>query len=172
MRYYVELDPNDPKSAPILVDVEQLPSGQLAVRVAGRSVAVDVAELGSALSLRIDGRVVDLVTEGAPPELGAVLNGQRTYVRVESERLRAAALARKGSASSGESVIRSPMPGRIIKVMVQVGDEVLAGTPLLVVEAMKMENELRAKANGRVAEILVAVGATVEANAKLVRFET
>jgi glutaconyl-CoA/methylmalonyl-CoA decarboxylase subunit gamma len=171
MRYYVQLGPVAPDNAPVLVDVEELPSGKLSVRVGGRPVSVDVADLGHALSIRIDGRMVDLTTEGTPPELGAVLSGHRLYARVESERLRAAALARKGATSTGETLVKSPMPGRIIKLMVAKGDTVAPGDPLVVVEAMKMENEVRAKAAGRIAEVFVSVGATVEANGKLLRFE-
>jgi biotin carboxyl carrier protein len=62
------------------------------------------------------------------------------------------------------------MPGRVIKVLVAPGDEVAVGQPVLVVEAMKMENELKAKTAGTVAEVHVAVGDTVEGNAKLVTF--
>jgi biotin carboxyl carrier protein len=57
-----------------------------------------------------------------------------------------------------------------VRVLVAVGDDVVVGQPLVVVEAMKMENELRAKRAARVVEVLVAAGATVESNAKLVRF--
>jgi biotin carboxyl carrier protein len=60
------------------------------------------------------------------------------------------------------------MPGRVVKIFVQKGDEVAVGQPLLVVEAMKMENELRAKTAGTVAEIHVSPGTNVEGNAKLV----
>jgi biotin carboxyl carrier protein len=62
------------------------------------------------------------------------------------------------------------MPGRVVKVHVSAGDEVEAGQALLVVEAMKMENELRAKAPGKITEVHVAAGEAVEANAKLVTF--
>jgi hypothetical protein len=60
------------------------------------------------------------------------------------------------------------MPGRVLKVLVKAGDEVVAGSPLVVVEAMKMENELSATKSGTVAEVFVAPGATVEGGAKLV----
>ena len=55
------------------------------------------------------------------------------------------------------------MPGRIVKVLVSPGEAVAAGQPLLVMEAMKMENELKAKAAGTVIEVYVRVGDTVEA---------
>ncbi len=167
MRYYVTLDP-DPAQPPLLVDVVELPSGGLEVRVDGEVVDVDVLPVRGQLSIRVGGRVVDLTMEGVPPEVGAVASGHRSYVRVESERMRSAEHARKGRGGDGEKVVKSPMPGRVIRVLVAKGDEVAAGQPLIVVEAMKMENEIRAKAACTVAEVHVAVGATVEGNAKLV----
>src|SRR5450631_715923 len=145
MRYYVTLDPA-PGAQPILVDVKELPSGALEVRVGDKPVEVDIVALGDQLSVRIDGKVVDLTTEGLPPDLGAIASGHRSYVRVESERQRAADAAKKGARGGGDKVIRSPMPGRIVKVLAKKGDAVLAGQPLLVIEAMKMENEIKAKA--------------------------
>jgi biotin carboxyl carrier protein len=166
MRYFVTLDPA-PGAAPRTVDVVELPSGALAVKLDGKAVEVDVVPLGQQLSIRVDGRVVDLTIEGTPPDVGAIASGQRTYVRVESERHRAAEAARKGGKSVSDKVIKSPMPGRIVKVLVQKGDAVEAGQSLLVIEAMKMENEVRAKAACTVAEVHVVAGATVEGNAKL-----
>ena len=118
--------------------------------------------------MRINGKVVDLTTEGTPPEIGAIASGHRSYVRVESERLRAAEAAKKGVHGGAEKLVRSPMPGRVVKLLVKPGDDVEAGRPLLVMEAMKMENEIKAKAAGKVSEVHVAVGDTVEGNAKLV----
>jgi biotin carboxyl carrier protein len=111
--------------------------------------------------------VVDLTTEGTPPELGAVASGHRSYVRVESERMRSADQAKKATATGGEKTIKSPMPGRVVKVLVAKGDAVQVGQGLVVLEAMKMENEVRARAAGTVAEVHVSAGAAVEGNAKL-----
>jgi glutaconyl-CoA/methylmalonyl-CoA decarboxylase subunit gamma len=167
VRYFVTLEPGGPQTE---IDVRELPSGALEVRSDGARVDVDLAFVGRALSVRVDGRVVDLTTEGTPPDLGIIASGHRSYVRVESDRMRAALAAATHKPGAGEDVVRSPMPGRIVRVLVAVGDEVEPGQALLVVEAMKMENELRAKRAGRIAEVLVAVGATVEGNAKLLRF--
>jgi biotin carboxyl carrier protein len=170
MRYYVTLDP-DPDAAAVVVDVKELPSGALDVRLDGRKVDVDVVALGAGtLSARVDGAVVDLTVEGAPPEIGAVASGHRSYVRVSSERMRAAEAARKATAGASDKVVRSPMPGRIVKVLVAKGDSVVAGQSLLVIEAMKMENELKAKSDATVADVLVEAGMAVEGNAKLVTF--
>ena len=61
------------------------------------------------------------------------------------------------------------MPGRVVRVLVAKDDVVTTGQPLVVIEAMKMENELRSKRDGKIVEVLVAAGATVEGGAKLLR---
>jgi glutaconyl-CoA/methylmalonyl-CoA decarboxylase subunit gamma len=169
VRYYVTLDP-DPQVKAVLVDLVELPSGALEARVDGRSVDLDVVRVGAQLSVRVDGQVVDLTTEGSPPDLGAVASGHRSYIRVESERMRAAEQAKKTTVGGADRVIKSPMPGRVVKVLVAKGDAVAAGGGLVVLEAMKMENEVKAKVAGTVAEVHVTAGATVEGNAKLVTF--
>jgi biotin carboxyl carrier protein len=67
-----------------------------------------------------------------------------------------------GSAAKGPEPIRAPMPGLVVKVEVEEGDLVEAGGGLLVVEAMKMENELTATVAGRVGKIHAVAGQTVE----------
>ncbi len=167
MRYYVSLEP-DSQAKPIVVDLIELPSGALEARIDDRPVELDVAYLGAQLSARVDGQVVDLTIEGSPPEVGAVASGHRSYVRVESERMRAAEQAKNTTAGPGDRVVKSPMPGRVVKVLVAKGDVVEVGRGLVVLEAMKMENEVRAKVAGTVAEVHVTPGATVEGSAKLV----
>lgn len=100
--------------------------------------------------------------------MGAIASGHRSYVRVESERQRAAEAAKKAGRSGVDLLVRSPMPGRVVKVLVGKGDKVSAGQPLLVMEAMKMENEIKAKADCTIAEVHVAAGAAVDGNAKLI----
>ena len=167
MRYYVTLDPA-PGARPVLVDLVELPSGALQASLDGQPIDVDVVVVGSQLSVRVNGQVVDLTTEGAPPEIGAVASGHRSYVRVESERMRSAEQAKKTTVTGGDKIVKSPMPGRVVKVLIAKGDVVEIGQGLLVLEAMKMENEVRARIAGTVAEVHVAPGATVEGNAKLV----
>ena len=68
-------------------------------------------------------------------------------------------------------VVRAPMPGKVVSLLVRVGDQVTAGAGLIVIEAMKMENELRATAPGEVKEIRVAVGEAVTAGQILIIIE-
>ena len=71
----------------------------------------------------------------------------------------------------GQVTIVAPMPGRVVRVLVAAGDQVDARQPVVVVEAMKMENELRAPRAGRVKEIAVAPGTSVEAGRVLAVIE-
>lgn len=73
--------------------------------------------------------------------------------------------------SGGPVSIAAPMPGRVVKVLVKPGDHVSARQGLVVVEAMKMENELRAPVDGRVVEVRAVDGASVEANTVLIVLE-
>ncbi len=169
MRYYVKLPSASPELAePIRVDVQDLPSGALSVKVDGRDVDADVTALGEQLSVRVDGKVVDLTTEGTAPDVGVIGRGYRTYVEVESERQRAANAVKKGAARGPDNLVRAPMPGRIVKVLVEKGDAVVVGQALLVMEAMKIENEIKARSAAIIVVVHVEAGAAVEGGAKLV----
>ena len=78
---------------------------------------------------------------------------------------------RPGGAGAGPQRVTAPMPGKIVRVLVKPGDQVKAKQGLVVVEAMKMENELRAARDGRVRDVPVAEGQSVEAGAVLVVVE-
>ena len=101
-----------------------------------------------------------------------VVEGWRFEVEVESERraaLRERARRGAGAASKGGPVeVRAIIPGRVVAVSVESGDDVDAGQQILVVEAMKMQNELRAPREGTVERVGVAVGDTIEVGDLLV----
>jgi hypothetical protein len=81
-----------------------------------------------------------------------------------------AALSAAGGGTKKALKIKSQMPGKILKVLVKAGDSVQKDQPLLVMEAMKMENEIRAPQAGEIAEVKVAEGQTVETGAALILF--
>jgi pyruvate carboxylase subunit B len=100
------------------------------------------------------------------------LDGHRFDVDALDERTRAIRELTGASAeASGPAPLTAPMPGLIVRVNVQVGDEVAAGQGLVVMEAMKMENELRATAAGRVKTVIAAPGTAVEKGALLIELE-
>src|SRR6185312_12205975 len=76
-----------------------------------------------------------------------------------------------GSGADGEQKVLAPMPGRVVRVLVAEGDAVDLRQPLVVVEAMKMENELRSPKAGRVKHVSATAGLSVEAGAVLIVIE-
>ena len=97
------------------------------------------------------------------------VGGHRYDVEALDERTRAIRdLSAQGAQAVGPAPLVAPMPGLIVRVNVQVGDAVQPGAPVVVMEAMKMENELRAQTAGIVAAVRVQPGAAVEKGAVLV----
>ena len=72
-----------------------------------------------------------------------------------------------GFTVEGKQILASPMAGKVVKVLAKVGDEVRAGQGLVVVEAMKMENELKSPKSGKLVELSAVEGQAVEGGAKL-----
>ena len=100
------------------------------------------------------------------------LDGFRYEVEALDERTRAIrALSGAGRESTGPAPLLAPMPGMIVRVAVQVGDTVEPGQSLVVMEAMKMENELRATSAGTVKSVLAQPGTAVEKGAVLLELE-
>ena len=115
------------------------------------------AVLGTVGAADVDGRrMVEVVVQGWHFEC-LVEDADRAALRGRASRPRAAA-----DSSGGPLEIRAIIPGRIAAVSVVAGDPVLAGQSILVVEAMKMQNELRAPRDGRVTRVAVASGQTIE----------
>ena len=100
------------------------------------------------------------------------MDGWRFEVEALDERQRAIRdLGAAAAKASGPAPVVAPMPGLIVRVHVQVGDTVTAGQPVVVMEAMKMENELRATAGGTVKGIAAVPGKAVEKGTVLVELE-
>ncbi|MCA9689065.1 MAG: acetyl-CoA carboxylase biotin carboxyl carrier protein subunit, partial [Myxococcales bacterium] len=83
----------------------------------------------------------------------------------------AAALSAGAGAGAGASKITAPMPGRVVKILVAAGEAVEQGAPVIIVEAMKMENEMYAPGAGVVRTIAVAEGDTVDGGQLLCEFD-
>lgn len=128
------------------VDYKILGPGHYSLIVDGKSYEVFVRKEGDGFVVEIDGHLIPVGSERA--------KGESSFRAV-----------------SGKEVVVSPMPGRVVGIKVAVGDTVKPGEGILVVEAMKMENELHTTKGGAVREIFVKVGQTVEAGQKLVAVE-
>ena len=99
------------------------------------------------------------------------LAGRRFAAEAVDERTRAIREMTGGADDAADKTILAPMPGLVLKVEVEVGQAVKAGQGVVVVEAMKMENELKAPADGVVASIAVQPGQTVDKGAVLIVLE-
>ena len=155
------------------IDVSLDPEG---IQVDGQQVRAHLAELdGTPLLLVTIGKVTRrvLVRRGlARGQYTLWIDGFRYEVEAVDERTRAIrALSAAVSGPTGPLVLRAPMPGLILRVHVKTGDAVQVGESLVVIEAMKMENELRAPAAGTVRAVPARAGSAVEKGAVLVELE-
>lgn len=140
--------------SPHIVDAVRLDSATLSLilRSGGEDASYEVGIVKASARGELDVHVAGSVVR-------AVLNGRRFRRQHEA------------TTHDGEHRVTAPMPGKIVRVLVVVGDEVTAKQALVVVEAMKMENELAVPRAGRVKEVLVAEGESVEAGRLLVVVE-
>ncbi len=155
------------------VEIEDLDGGVdggRRVQVSGRERTLDVRAAGGGALFWLDGaRVVEAWVEGAGGKATVSLRGQVVPVEVSRSQASAAAyIARPPQRAAGPVTVRATIPGRVARILVKLGDRVAAGSGLAVLEAMKMENEVRAPRSGTVREIRCAEGAAVEANQELV----
>jgi len=145
----------------------------LRVRLDDRELQVDLLRVDPALySLLIDGRSYEIDVLETEEALMVLVDGQPFRVEIQDEqerRLRAA--VGKGDAKPAKRVVSAPMPGKVVKLLVRPGDAVQAGDGVIVVEAMKMENELKAPASGTVKEVRVEEGKPVSGGDVLVVIE-
>jgi biotin carboxyl carrier protein len=150
----------------------------------GRTVRVEVRGGSGRYTLRLDGKPLEVGVSDAPGyrslligttshELGIEREGDAYRVSFPGASVVIAlAEAARGSATlapreHGPARLTAPMPGRIVRVLSSAGADVVAGQGLVVIEAMKMENELRAPRGGRLTQLLVREGQAVEAGALL-----
>ena len=148
----------------------------LRVTVDGRVHAVDAVRIGEyGLSLLLDGaeavsREITVTPAGARGALLVGIEGRLAPASVNARRTGRVS-GEAGGQRGGEQVVAAPMPGRVVRVLVAPGDHVAARQGVVVVEAMKMENELRSPKAGRVKDVSVLPGMSVEAGRVLVVVE-
>jgi acetyl/propionyl-CoA carboxylase alpha subunit len=131
------------------VDWSRIREGVISLLMDGRSHTVQVARSDGGLTVDVDGQHFVLGT-GSRDDDSAVA---------------------AGAGGGGGGIIKAPMPGSVVKVMVAEGDEVTVGTGIVVVEAMKMENEVRSEVDGTVKKVNVAAGDSVGTSEVMVEIE-
>ena len=120
-------------------------------------------------SVLLEGRSFEVRTIGAQHGLSVEAGGRRFAVEVRDPRN--ASRQSRAATGSGRQRISAPMPGKVVRLLVREGDTVDIGQGLIVVEAMKMQNEMKASRTGRVVEVCVRDGDTVTAGDTLVVLE-
>jgi biotin carboxyl carrier protein len=146
-------------------------AGRFTVTIGGEALTVDARETAQGIwSILLHGAsAVAAVTEQDGTYLVDV-EGERHAIRVEEES-RYIIRTRGGHGGPGGQVLKAPMPGKVALIEVTVGQAVAPGDALIVLEAMKMENEFKAQVAGTVKEIRVAVGQPVNPGDVLVVIE-
>ena len=164
MKYFVTFDDRER-------EVELTEDG---ARVDGKAVRAELARIpgGSELHLRLGGRGFPMTAVRGEKGWQIQVYGRSIVAYVEDERTRAIRELAGGlpDEPTGRE-LRAPMPGLVLRVFVAPGQNIGVGDPLVVVEAMKMENELRAEESGTVGTVEVEEGSTVNQNDLLVTFE-
>jgi biotin carboxyl carrier protein len=166
VKYHVELG-----GEAVEVVLERDAKGLFAL-LRGRRIPIEATPLGGgAFSLLMDGRSFEVGVERAGEGLDLWLEGEHCRVFVEDERER---IAHGVESSRGEKgrVLKASMPGIVVAVKVTAGATVTKGQPLVIVEAMKMQNSMSADADGVVTRVHVAAGQTVEPGQVLVEVST
>lgn len=146
------------------------------IAVDGRTIDVDSGQLEAVTpvepavySVLLDGVSYEIRVNQTPEGLSVETCGRRFTVEVRDPR--DTSRGSRASIGSGRQKIAAPMPGKVVRVLVSVGDSVDVGQGLVVVEAMKMQNEMKASHPGRVMEVRAVAGGTVGAGDTLVVLE-
>jgi biotin carboxyl carrier protein len=152
------------------VEVERFGAGYR-VRIGDRVIVADLVDAGpSVRSLRLeDGTQFSLLHHREGNDHQLTLASSSLHVELVDP----LALKRKGRADSAGAggILRAPMPGRIVRLLANAGETVRKGQGILILEAMKMENEIQAPADGVVSSVSVTAGQTVESGAELVHLD-
>jgi biotin carboxyl carrier protein len=158
------------------ITLEPLEGGRFAVGHDGRRRIVEARkvagnERASTWSILPEGggAAAQVDVDGSAPDLTVTLDNVTVPIKLMDARRKLAAVTRPQA--SGPISVKSPMPGKIVKLLVKKGDDVKAGQGVAVVEAMKMENELKAPRDGKVVSVAAQEGAAVEAGQTLVTIE-
>jgi biotin carboxyl carrier protein len=149
------------------LEVERESSGGLRVVLDGRTLDVDAVEtVPGSLSLLIGGRAFEARVQPEGENVIVHCGGQEFHIELHDPRA-----WRRGHGSAlgaeGRQQVTAPMPGKVIRVLVAAGQTVELGQGLVVVEAMKMQNEIRAPRNGVVERLTVQEGQAVSAGEAL-----
>lgn len=154
------------------VEIEETGKSVYRISVDGNEFLVDGKKTGRTnYSLIVDNRSFEIEVDNSEDEYRVLVDGRSYRIQLVDERRLRVGGAQAGLDVQGRQNITVPMPGKVVAVLVAEGDAVEKGQGLVIVEAMKMENEVRSPITGAVKEIKVKPGDTVEGGAALLVVE-
>jgi len=154
------------------VEIQEIGKSLYRVAVDGSEFLVDGKKTGrTGYSLVVDNRSFEVDVDTKEDEYRVLVDGRSYHVLLVDERRVRLGGLHAGVEAKGRQEISVPMPGKITAVLVSEGDQVEKGQGLVIVEAMKMENEVRSSLTGQVKEVKVKTGDAVEAGKVLVIVE-
>jgi biotin carboxyl carrier protein len=155
-----------------VINVKEVGVSKYLVTVDGEEHRVDAYQVQSTVwSMLHRNRSIECdVKEGAEGDFEVLIFGDLYAFNLMNEQKKAMARA-AGKGGAARALLTSPMPGKVVKLLVAEGEEVAVDQGVIVVEAMKMENELKTAVAGKVKEIFVTEGGIVESGAKLLLVE-
>lgn len=156
MKLTIELD-----RKPRAVELSPAENGGFICSIDGAAIEADIAEIypgaysiligGQSLEAHVDSHASDLLVSVAGREFSAAVRDPREWKRKHGGSV----------ASEGRQLVLAPMPGKVVRILAKAGEKIEAGQGILVVEAMKMQNEVRAPKSGQVERMLVSEGQSV-----------
>ena len=155
----------------VKITVEEVGVARYMVRGDGKEYLVDAHQVqDSVWSILYGTNSFEADVQRKGDEYEVLIGGDCHKFTLMNEQLKALSRA-GGKAAAGKALVTSPMPGKVVKLLVDEGEEVRSDQGVIVVEAMKMENELKSAIAGKVKEIFVQEGEVVESGAKLLLME-
>ena len=156
----------------IVFSLEEIKSNQFVFCRDGQKTEMDILVVGCGhYSVLLDGKSFDVAVTSQDTKYEVLLSGEKISLELLDEK--AQKRTEKNSAAVGQTHgdVVSPMPGKVVKVFVEKGQQVKAGDGVVVIEAMKMENEFKAPKDGFVKDVKVVLGQAVEGNMVMVVIE-
>ncbi len=144
------------------------------IEINNSKVPVELSQINnSSYLLKFGNKIFEITAHKLDKEkYGILIDGSYFDVLVRTQlQENANDLQKNKNVTSKKLNIKAPMPGLLLKLKKNIGDQVIVGEPLLILEAMKMENEIRSPVNGIVKEILFSEGQSVEKNSIILTFE-
>jgi len=165
VKYYVTIE-----DRVVEIEIDDTPAGSTAT-IEGRTYHLDLRPTsGDALfSLMVEHASHEVLVEDTESGMEIIVGGELFHTLVQDEwQRRLANIQRKSAVETGETIVRAPMPGQVVRTEVEVGAAVKRGQGLVILSAMKMENEIRSPRDGKILTVHVSEGDKVDQNAELV----